>query len=129
MKEENNVGEKNGYDIFSETTKSDIIIDDGGVVFGAYLNSDFMVEHGYTYDKDDLFRFMGSKYVQSYLGDTYRKVKVFLDSDRKVLFVGTPCQIAGLRTFLGNDHNNDNLIRIWCWTCSTIRLFLFFRID
>lgn len=56
-------------------------------------------------------RFKGSRYVQSLVGnDTYKDVRIFLRSGRLVLFIGTPCQIAGLKTFLRKDY--DNLITV-----------------
>ena len=52
-----------------------------------------------------------SKYQQSKIGDSYIKVKEFLKNGKKVLFSGTPCQIAGLRSFL-KDENIENLLTI-----------------
>ena len=48
---------------------------------------------------------MGSKYVQSNIGETYRNVKYFLEKERYVLYTGTPCQIEGLKTYLGKDYD------------------------
>ena len=77
-----------------------LVICDGGVVFGAAFNSDFNVYHGYTEKEKDIAKFMGSKYVQSEIGITFKKAKEFLLKGRKVLFSGTPCQIAGLKNYL-----------------------------
>lgn len=82
------------------------ILKEGGVVFGAKYNSDWTVEHGYTESITELELFMGSKYMQSVIGDSYLQTKKFLDSNRKVLFSGTPCQIAGLKRFLRKDYSN-----------------------
>ena len=78
------------------------IISDGGVVFGAVLSEDGRrVFHSFAESLDAARPMMGSKYVQSDLGDSFRKAADFLKAGRKVLFTGTPCQIAGLYGFLG----------------------------
>lgn len=82
------------------------IIANGGVVFGAALINK-TVKHTYAQTQDELRLFMGSKYVQSDIGDCYIKTKEFLDSKRLVYFSGTPCQIKGLYAFLGkNQYKN-----------------------
>lgn len=80
------------------------IIKKNGVVFGAQFDENFDVIHSYAETKDDLMKFMGSKYVQSDLQNSYKMVKKFLDEDRYVLFTGTPCQIEGLKSFLRKDY-------------------------
>lgn len=83
------------------------IIKQGGVVFGAALTDDFRsVHHIYVDNTDDLEKLRGSKYVQSKIGDTYKQAKDFLDSGRKVLFTGTPCQIGGLYSYLRKPYEN-----------------------
>ena len=81
------------------------ILDDAGVVFGCALDSDMNAVHTMVETKEELCKLRGSKYVQSDIGKTYIDVKNALDSGRKVLFVGTPCQAAGLYTFLGAKEN------------------------
>ena len=56
----------------------------------------------------------GSKYIQSKLGDTFKNVKVDIDSGRKVLFSGTSCQIAGLKCFLKKEYENLLCVDIVC---------------
>jgi len=72
----------------------------GGVVYGAGWSTDWCVVHKGVETEHDLAEIRGAKYVQSDLGDVFRQVKEQLDSGRKVLFSGCPCQIAGLRSFL-----------------------------
>ena len=81
------------------------ILKRNGVVFGAYLDKNYNVQHGYIENKKDIKIFMGSKYVQSNIGETYRNVKYFLEKERYVLYTGTPCQIEGLKTYLGKDYD------------------------
>lgn len=82
------------------------IVNAGGVVFGASFDEDFNVIHDYAETYDEISKFMGSKYVQSKIGNSYQLVRDALNQDRMVLFTGTPCQISGLRYFLGREYNN-----------------------
>lgn len=82
------------------------IIEDNGVVFGARFNDLFEVEHNYVESVEDIKVFRGSKYVQSKIGYTFTEVKKFLEDGRKVLFSGTPCQVGGLKSFLGKEYEN-----------------------
>lgn len=82
------------------------IIDEGGVVFGARFDDDWQVIHDWTETVEGLKAFQGSKYVQSRIGDCYLQAEKFLKERRKVLFSGTPCQLAGLRLFLRKDYGD-----------------------
>lgn len=82
------------------------IIRQGGVVFGAAYNERFEVEHICVESVEELERLRGSKYAQSRIGNSYSEVKRMLDSGRKVLFTGTPCQIGGLVSYLGKTYDN-----------------------
>lgn len=83
------------------------IIKQGGVVFGAAFADNFRsVYHICVDNADNLEKLRGSKYVQSKIGDTYKQAKEFLDSGRKVLFTGTPCQIGGLYSYLRKPYEN-----------------------
>ena len=88
------------------TALAEEIIREGGVVFGACFSADWEVVHDYTETVDGLARFRGSKYVQSRMGDSYMQTEAFLKAGRKVLFSGTPCQVAGLKAFLAKDYDN-----------------------
>lgn len=96
------------------TLLAERIIDEGGVVFGARFNNSWNVIHDYTETKEGLAAFRGSKYVQSYMGNCYLKTKSFLDQDRKVMFTGTPCQIAGLKNYLKKDYDNLLAVDVVC---------------
>lgn len=90
------------------------VIDEGGVVFGARFNENWEVVHDYTENKEGLSYFRGSKYVQSNLGNTFNQAKSFLDAGRKVMFTGTPCQIAGLKNFLRKSYDNLLTVDVVC---------------
>lgn len=82
------------------------VIREGGIVFGATWNDRWQVVHTYTVNIEGLAQFRGSKYIQSIVGESYKQAERFLKDGRKVLFSGTPCQIAGLRLFLRKDYEN-----------------------
>ena len=82
------------------------IIEQNGVVFGAAFDENFEVCHIAAENEEELSKLRGSKYVQSRLGDAYPKVQQYLENNRKVLFTGTGCQIAGLKKYLNKDYEN-----------------------
>lgn len=89
-------------------------INRGGVVFGAKFDANWNVIHDYTETIEGIAAFRGSKYVQSLIGDNYRKAEEFLKQGKVVLFTGTPCQIAGLKHFLGIDYENLLTLEVVC---------------
>jgi len=90
------------------------IIGSGGIVFGAGYDEDFCVVHKGASSIQNIEDLMGSKYVQSDMKDTFKKIKQYLSEDKQVLFTGTPCQCAGLKRFLGNDYDNLLLADFVC---------------
>lgn len=90
------------------------VLQKNGVVFGACFDEQWNVIHRYTETKEGLSRFRGSKYVQSYIGNSFLQAKQFLDEGRKVLFSGTPCQIAGLKNFLRKPYQNLLTVDVVC---------------
>lgn len=91
------------------------VIFEGGIVFGAgFDHKDWHVMHKSAESEEELDDLRGSKYVQSEMGDVFRRVKTELESGRKVLFSGTPCQVAGLRLYLGKNYENLLLVDVVC---------------
>lgn len=80
---------------------SDYILEQGGVVYGAGYTDHFRVIHKRAATKEERNEFKGSKYVQSDLRGIFRQVKQDLKNGLIVLFSGTPCQTAGLNSFIG----------------------------
>lgn len=85
---------------------SDFIIKNNGVIYGAAFDKEFNVLHKRVSTKDDRDKLKGSKYVQSYMGDTFFQVRQDLLDGKYVLFVGTPCQTSGLKSYLKNIDNS-----------------------
>ena len=99
------------------------IIDEGGVVFGAGFDDNFELIHSYSEKVEGITKFRGSKYVQSKIGDTYYKAKEFLKQGRKVLFTGTPCQIGGLKSYIGQNFDNLFCVDIVCHGVPSPKVF------
>ena len=74
------------------------------------MDKNLKLVFSYSTTEEDIKKYKGSKYVQSYIGNSYNYVKDFLNNGKKVIFIGTPCQIAGLNNYLGKKH--DNLITV-----------------
>lgn len=89
------------------TELSRYIIGKGGVVYGC-TGKDIRNVHHIRIDKiEELDLLKGSKYVQSFIGGLYKEVRCDLQQNRLVLFIGTPCQVAGLYGFLRKkDYSN-----------------------
>lgn len=89
-------------------------LNNGGSVCGCILDKNFMAKHIFVDRKEDLYKLRGSKYIQSDVNNTFVKTKEKLEEGNSVLYVGTPCQIAGLKQFLKKDYDNLLLIDLIC---------------
>ncbi|MBR2491332.1 MAG: Coenzyme F420 hydrogenase/dehydrogenase, beta subunit C-terminal domain [Ruminiclostridium sp.] len=88
------------------------VLGEGGSVFGCVMTDDFFgAHHVEVRNAQDLEKLRGSKYLQSDLEDVFQQVKKRLLQGEKVLFSGTPCQIAGLQKYLG-DNPRENLLAV-----------------
>lgn len=96
------------------TALSKLVFQNGGKVFGCDFDKDFNLTIRPAESLDDIERFKKSKYVQSSTGDSYKKVKEYLEQDLEVLYIATPCQIDGLLHFLKKDYEKLYTIDIIC---------------
>ncbi|HPW74771.1 MAG TPA: Coenzyme F420 hydrogenase/dehydrogenase, beta subunit C-terminal domain [Kiritimatiellia bacterium] len=99
------------------------VLERGGVVFGAGCDATFRVVHQEVEDAADLARLRGSKYVQSDMNDIFRRVRQHLGAGRQVLFSGSPCQVAGLRAFLGKVFDRLLCVDFVCHGVPSPRVF------
>lgn len=90
---------------------SDYILDNSGIVYGVGYKDHFRVAHKRATTKEERNEFKGSKYVQSDLDNIFKQVKEDLKEGNTVLFSGTPCQTAGLNSFIGKKLR-ENLILV-----------------
>lgn len=105
------------------TVLSNLILEKNGVIFGAHFDLNFKVIHGYIEKREDLSKMRGSKYVQSYVGSSFKGAKSFLEKDRWVLFSGTACQIAGLKAYLGKEYPTLLTIDVLCHGVPSPKVF------
>lgn len=96
------------------TLLAEKVITEGGVVYGAAFDENMQLRHISAESLDELAPLRGSKYLQSNTGKIYREIKKKLSLNRKVLFVGTPCQAAALRGYLGQDYENLFIVDLVC---------------
>ena len=92
------------------TAFSDLILEHGGVVFGAVLNEQLQVVHTSARTKAERDAMRGSKYVQSDLNTVFPQIRSLLRQGTEVMFVGTPCQVDSLREYLRNEHTENLLL-------------------
>lgn len=85
--------------IFAQVA-SNMLAEDHTYVYGASLQDDNSVKHIEISDVADLKKLQNSKYQQSYSVGIYAQVRKRLKEGARVLFSGTPCQIAALYSFL-----------------------------
>ena len=99
------------------------VINQGGVVFGAAFDKNFVIHHTWVNKLEDLKRFRNSKYAQSEIRDSFRQTKAFLDEGKMVLFSGTPCQLEGLLRFLRKKYENLLTVDVVCRACPSPLVF------
>ena len=98
------------------------VLDKGGAVFGAAWTDGLELEHICVESKADLKKLRGSKYVQSNTKDTFSQAKSILDEGRPVCYCGTPCQISGLKAYLGKSYDNLLSIDIICHGVPSVKM-------
>ncbi len=99
------------------------VIESGGVVAGCAWNEEMCAEHIIIYDKMDIKKLQGSKYVQSISGKCFKNIEDILISGKTVLFSGTPCQCAGLKGYLKKEYENLICIEVVCHGVPNNRFF------
>ncbi len=107
--------------MFSVASK--YILENGGYVCGAAYKEDFTVEHIIINDFNDLYKLRGSKYIQSNCCNVFGEIKKLLSMNKLVLFTGTPCQVAGLYSFLGNEYETLYTIDLLCHGITSSKVF------
>lgn len=104
------------------TALATAVLAKGGTVFGAAWAEDFSLRHIAVQSEKDLCKLRGSKYVQSETGDTFRQVKALLKEGNYVCYSGTPCQIAGLKAYLGKEEENLLTVDIICHGVPSLKM-------
>ena len=120
--DKNNRRESTSGGIFSELSKC--IIRQGGVVAGVKWAEDFSPMHVVVECEDEISKLKGSKYAQSKTSDIYLQVKNWLVTGKKVLFSGSPCQVAALKLFLGREYTNLFTVDLVCHGVPAAKMLL-----
>lgn len=121
-KDDGNRKKSSSGGIFSELAAY-IIREKNGVVFGAGFNDEFDVVHFGVNEEQQLDVFRGSKYVQSDVNSTYEETKKYLLQGSYVLYSGTPCQIAGLKSYLNKEYDKLYTCDIVCHGVPSPKVF------
>lgn len=99
------------------------VLDKGGVVCGVVMNEKFQVFHTFARNEKELEPMRRSKYVESNLGDIFPRIRELLDEKKKVLFTGTPCQVAGLKAYLGKNREGLFTADLMCHGATSSMVF------
>lgn len=86
----------------------------GGVVYGCVWDKDYNAVIKKAENEEEMKPMRGSKYVWSWAGDTFPEIRQYLEAGRTVLFIGNPCQVAGLRNYLKKDYDKLYLADFFC---------------
>lgn len=105
IKDKKNLKNSSSGGFFYELAKR--FIESGGYVAGCVWNDDMQPVHMLSNKLEDIKKMQGSKYVQSDISNIFKEIK-HLINDKKILFVGTPCQVMAIKTYI----NNENLYTV-----------------
>ncbi len=111
--------------VFTELATA--MLDQEGSVWGVAFNANLMTKHVKIESKEKLFKIQGVKYVQSNCVEAYKDIKNDLDADKRVLFCGTPCQVAGLGAFLQKSYSKLLTCDLVCSGVVSYKLFFKYR--
>ncbi|MCR5149918.1 MAG: Coenzyme F420 hydrogenase/dehydrogenase, beta subunit C-terminal domain [Clostridiales bacterium] len=116
----NTLEESSSGGVFSALANA--VLQKGGVVFGAAWQDDFSLCHSAAQNGEELRELRGSKYVQSFIGTSFRLAKELLEEGRFVCYSGTPCQISGFKSYLGKDYDNLLTVDIICHGVPSLKM-------
>lgn len=107
--------------IFTEISK--VFLENEGVVFGAALDENNKLFHIPVESFENIYKLQGSKYIQSNINGVFSSCKKELESGKKVLFTGTPCQISALNKFLNKQYDNLYTVDVICHGVPSQKIF------
>lgn len=86
-----------------------------GVAYGVSYNVDSCLpEYSRVDNINDVTIFQGTKYAQATKGNIYKLIKKDLDENRTVMFIGTPCEVAAVKRYLGKEYEKLFTAQIIC---------------
>lgn len=90
------------------------VLSQNGIVYGVAVDENKMIRHIRVENEKDLCKLRGSKYVQSKQINIFSRIEKDLKNKKIVLYTGTPCQVAGLHSFLKESYTNLITVDIFC---------------
>lgn len=112
-----------GFSMFA-----DWVIKQGGVVFGSCYNGETERLEVFSTDETELSRLRKSKYVESFTGNVFASVRKYLQSGRRVLYCGTPCQVRGLKQYLATSITSTDLLLTLDFACHGVPSNKYFKL-
>ena len=106
---------------------SEKIMNEGGVVYGARYNYESETLECLSTDECDIEELRKSKYVESYMGTSFKSIAANLKDNRPVLFCGTPCQCRGLQHYLNVSKFSSEKLVLVRFICHGVPSNQFFR--
>ena len=104
---------------FTELAKA-VFAKGNAVVFGAAFETPYVVFHTGIMNEEDISKIRQSKYVQSEMRDTYLKMEIYLREGRNVMFCGTPCQCAAVRSYMSLKKISDENLYLIDFVCHSV---------
>lgn len=120
-KEEQVVEESTSGGMFTPLYRA--VLKKGGKVIGVQYDENMNVVYGIAHDEEGCRKFRGSKYVMADSNDVKVQVKSLLEQGEYVLFSGSPCQIAGLKSYLGKAYDKLYTVELICHSASSPKAF------
>lgn len=96
------------------STFYEYFVENGGIVYGCFYDENLQLKFSKATTIEELQKFKTSKYSQAYIGEIYKEIFSLLIKNEKVLFIGTPCQVAGLKSYLRKDYDNLLTVDLIC---------------
>lgn len=106
---------------------ANLVIEHNGTIYGVVYDDDMKVCHAKAESIEDLEKMYSSKYVQSDTKEIFAQAKADLDNGKTVLFSGTPCQIAGLKSFLRKDYEKLLTVDLVCHGVPSPKVFEMYK--
>lgn len=92
----------------------EFFIKNNGIVYGCSYDENLQLKFSFSENLNQIKKYKTSKYSQAYIGKSYKEIREFLENNKKILFIGTPCQVAGLKNYLRKDYENLLTIDLIC---------------
>lgn len=112
VKDEDRLIKSSSGGVFPEL--ANYVLDMDGAVCGCVYDENVNPTHSIYFKGDNIEDMYGSKYVQSKAEHCFKEIKALLSDGKTVMFIGTACQVAALRNYLGKEYSNLYTVEILC---------------